>query len=80
MNTRLNASLNHHAYSLERLRVEFPEVAEETLADTVEGLSDLDEAIAEILRSRLDDLALADALQARRGGDARASPASEGVC
>lgn len=66
MPDKLSMSLSHHAYLLKRLREEFPEADEETLMDTVEGLSDLDEVIAEIARSRLDDLALTDALRRRR--------------
>ena len=66
MPTKLGMSLSHHAYLLERLRTEFPEADEETLMDTVEGLSDLDEVIAEIVRSRLEDLAMAEALRRRR--------------
>lgn len=66
MPTKLGMSLSHHAYLLERLRAEFPDADEETLMDTVEGLTDLDEVIAEIVRSRLEDLALADALRQRR--------------
>lgn len=66
MHGRLTASVSHHAILLDRLREEFPDADEETLLDTVEGLSDLDEVIAEIVRSRLDDLALVEALQRRR--------------
>ncbi|MPZ24688.1 MAG: hypothetical protein GEU28_14440 [Dehalococcoidia bacterium] len=66
VNTRLNASLSYHACLLDRLRAEFPEADEETLLDTVEGLSDLDEVISEVVRSRLEDIALAEALQRRR--------------
>lgn len=66
MHGRLTASVAHRALLLERLRAEFPDADEETLLDTVEGISDLDEVIAEIVRSRLDDLALAEALQRRR--------------
>ena len=66
MHDVLSRSLSHYSYVLERLRQDFPDADEETLLDTVEGLSDLDEVIAEIVRSRLDDLALAEALQQRR--------------
>jgi hypothetical protein len=66
MHGKLTASVSHHAILLDRLRAAFPDADEETLLDTVEGLSDLDEVIAEVVRSRLDDLALVEALQRRR--------------
>ncbi|MEK9643911.1 MAG: siphovirus Gp157 family protein [Alphaproteobacteria bacterium] len=66
MDKKLGMSLAHHTHLLERLRAEFPDADEETLSDTVEGLSDLDDVIAAIVRSRLEDLALADALKRRQ--------------
>jgi hypothetical protein len=66
MHDVLSRSLSHYGYVLERLRQDFPDADEETLLDTVEGLSDLDEVIAAIVRSRLDDLAFVEALQQRR--------------
>ena len=57
--------LTHHQYLRQQLEAQFPNADEETLLDTLEGLTDLPEMIAEVIRSRLDDLALVAALRAR---------------
>ena len=54
----------HKALALAIAR-EFPEADEETLLDTIEGASDLPPLLAAILRSRLEDLGLAEALRQR---------------
>ena len=65
MTSTLVHSLAEHQYLRERLQAEFPEADEETLRDTLEGLSLLPEALAAIVRSYLDDLDLAAALGIR---------------
>ncbi len=65
MRHQLIRELSHHQYLRERLEAEFPEADEETLLDTLEGMTNLHEMIAAVIRSRLDDLALVAALRAR---------------
>jgi hypothetical protein len=50
------------------LEERFPEIDDEALRDTLEGISELPEMLATILRSQLDDLALAAALKSRLAG------------
>lgn len=65
--TLLVHHLAEYEYLKEQLRAEYREADEETLADTLEGLSALPDALAAVVRSYLDDLALAAALGLRIG-------------
>jgi hypothetical protein len=59
--------LSHHRYLRERLEAEFPEAEEETLLDTLEGMTRLTDMLAEVLRSCLEDQSFVVALKARVG-------------
>src|SRR5689334_14881017 len=49
----------------DRLLTEIPELDSETLADTLEGITDLKETLAEVIRSALEDEALVAGLSTR---------------
>ena len=65
MRTPLMQELHLHKYLRDRLTQEFPDADEETLSDTVEGMTDLHEKLAAVIRSQLDDRKMAKALRAR---------------
>jgi len=66
MQPMLVRSLAEHAYLREHLLAEYREtIDEETLRDTLEGISSLPEALAAVVRSYLDDLMAAAALGMR---------------
>jgi hypothetical protein len=56
--SKIDRQLTHHQYLRARLEEDFPDVDEETLADTLEGLSNLPDMLAEVCRSMLDDQAI----------------------
>ena len=59
------ATVIHYAILRDRLLAEIPDLDEKTLADTLEGITDLKEMLAEVIRSALDDEALAAGLSTR---------------
>ena len=65
----MNAPILHelliHELLRERLQAEFPEADEETLLDTLEGLTSLPERLAALTRSYLEDQSLGQALRLR---------------
>jgi hypothetical protein len=68
MQPHLARRLAEHAFLREQLLAEYREaIDEETLRDTLEGISDLPEALAAVVRSYVDDLTVAAALGLRIG-------------
>ncbi len=67
MSEPLIRELTHHQYLRERLAADFPDADEETLRDTLEGLTNLTDMLAEVLRSALEDQAFVTALRSRIG-------------
>ncbi len=61
----LSRELTHHQYLRERLEAAFPDADEETLMDTLEGMTSLTDSLAELLRSSQEDQSLASALRSR---------------
>ena len=66
MHNALRTELAHHEYLLDRLRKDFPDADEETLADTASGETNLTDMLGVVLRSMLDDKAFAAALKDRK--------------
>ncbi len=65
MQPRMMTELTHHQYLRERLEAAFPDADEETLLDTLEGMTSLTDSLAELLRSSQEDQSLASALRSR---------------
>jgi hypothetical protein len=65
MSSILFNQLHQYEWLREQLQTEFPLIDDETLTDSLEGLSTLPEALAAVTRSYLDDLTLASALGLR---------------
>jgi len=55
----------HYRHLQDQLRLDYAHLDDETLADTLQGLSDLPEMIEEIVRSSLDDEAMIQGLKVR---------------
>ena len=65
--TLLITHLAEYEYLKEHLRAEYQEADEQTILDTLEGLSSLPDALAAVVRSYLDDLAMVAAVGIRIG-------------
>ncbi len=80
--------LTHHRHLRERLKAEFPDADEDTLRDTLEGMTSLTDSLAELLRSSQEDQTFASALRSRMADmqerfsrfEARARKKRELVC
>ncbi len=64
-NYNLSQETVYYAHLRERLKVAFPEADEETLMDTLDGMTSLTDSLAELLRSSQEDQSLATALRGR---------------
>ena len=88
MNYGVKHQLTYHRYLRERLEAAFPDADEETLRDTLEGMTSLTDSLAELLRSSQEDQSLASALRSRMADmqercarfEARARKKRELVC
>lgn len=62
---RLKQETTGYVAIRDQLLAEFPDLDDETLHDTLEGITDLKQMLAEVVRSALDDEALAGGLSTR---------------
>ena len=61
----LRSEVSHYLILADTLKERYGELDDETLKDTLEGISDLPEAVAAVIRSSLDDEAYVLALKSR---------------
>lgn len=65
MKSPIYAELSIHEYLHRKLAVQFPDADEQTLSDTVEGLTDLTDKLTTVTSSLLDDRSLAASIRHR---------------
>jgi hypothetical protein len=65
MHHTISIETTKHQQAKERLLADYPNLDEETLCDTLEGITDLHEMIAAVIRSALVDEALQSGLRTR---------------
>jgi len=65
MRHEISIETTKHHLARERLLADYPNIDEETLCDTLEGITDLNEMIAAVIRSALVDEALQSGLRTR---------------
>ena len=63
----LRSELNHYQILADQLKRDYGDIDDETLRDTLEGISELPDIIKEIVRSSLEDEAFVSALKIRLG-------------
>ena len=61
----LRSELTHYLILAEELKAQYGDIDDETLRDTLEGISELPDVIKEVVRSSLDDETMMSALKAR---------------
>lgn len=64
-NPHIERELTIHRHLRERLREEFPEADDDALHDTLDGLTNLQDQLAGLVRSALEDESLVEALRLR---------------
>ena len=65
MERQLQTELTIFHHFRKKLAEEFPDLDEQTLSDTLEGLTDLNEMLEAVVRSRDEDITLTNALKSR---------------
>ena len=63
----LHSELHQYLILADQLKAQYAEIDDETLHDTLEGVSDLPQLLAQVVRSALEDEVLIGALKARIG-------------
>ncbi len=61
----MRTKVTHHLILADQLKASYAEIDDETLKDTLEGISDLPEAVSAVIRSSLDDEAYIAGLKGR---------------